>query len=146
MARVFRSFEFKAANYRAAVPDFEIVKRSIRTLRSSLEAYIRKYPGFARSLVPLEILSPDAPECARRMHTASLLTGVGPMAAVAGTFSQMVAEMCQQKTGLSADPPTASSPTAFPPPDSRPFRCGQLRDNSPLRWAFSGSSAEAAVH
>lgn len=75
--------------------------RSIKRLRNRLEEYIRRNPEFARSLSPLSELhetassaSPDSrvPECARRMHRASLLTGVGPMAAVAGTFSQMAVE------------------------------------------------------
>ena len=109
MTRTFRSFEFRAANYRTAVPDFEKVKRSIRSLRSSLEVYIQQHPEFAESLVPLRALGSSAPECARRMHAASLLTGVGPMAAVAGTFSQMAVEMCQKNTFFSPAETSAGS-------------------------------------
>lgn len=115
MTRAFRSFEFRAANYRTAVPDFEKVKRNIRSLRSSLEAYIRQHPEFAESLVPLQALAASAPECARRMHEASLLTGVGPMAAVAGTFSQMAVEMCQNSTPFSPAAPTPAAPTPATP-------------------------------
>jgi len=41
------------------------------------------HPHFARSLIPLEDLAAPSPESAGRMHRASRLTGVGPMAAVA---------------------------------------------------------------
>ena len=62
-----------------------------RRLRGQIRSYAAVHPDFLTSLVPLEA-SEKAPEIVRRMCRASGLTGVGPMAAVAGTVAQMVAE------------------------------------------------------
>src|SRR5512135_9077 len=59
--------------------------------RHQLEAYIARHPEFLRSLSPVRLL-PGAPESARRMAEAAGIAGVGPMAAVAGTFSELVGE------------------------------------------------------
>jgi len=58
-------------------------------LRRDLESYIRSDPGFFSSLEPVE-LKKGAPEIARVMAEAGLKAGVGPMAAVAGAFSEFV--------------------------------------------------------
>jgi len=97
MSRTFRGFEFRNANYRVAVPDFDQARKITHNLRGTLEKFIVRYPEFGRSLIPLSQLPEPAPESARRMHAASQLTGVGPMAAVAGTFAQMAVEMCRQE-------------------------------------------------
>lgn len=55
--------------------------------RSALDDYIRLHPNFKENLTPLPE-DKSAPEIARRMMEASRLTGLGPMAAVAGAFSQ----------------------------------------------------------
>jgi ApbE superfamily uncharacterized protein (UPF0280 family) len=89
-----RSFEFfnhKEANFRLHSDSNQVLKREIVRQRAILDAYISEHPEFRASLVPVEILE-DAPEIVKRMHHASLLTGVGPMAAVAGTFSQLACE------------------------------------------------------
>lgn len=104
MSRTFRGFEFRSANYRVAVSDFDQARKSIRNLWGTLEKYLVRYPEFARSLTPLSELPEPAPESARRMHAASQLTGVGPMAAVAGTFAQMAVEMCRREFESSGSP------------------------------------------
>ncbi len=104
MSRTFRAFGFRSANYRVAVPDFDQAGKSIRNLWGSLEEYLIRHPEFARSLTPLSQLPEPTPESARRMHAASLLTGVGPMAAVAGTFAQTAVEMCRGEFESSASP------------------------------------------
>jgi ApbE superfamily uncharacterized protein (UPF0280 family) len=57
--------------------------------RYHLEEYIRKYPAFAHTLVPLP---PDeyAPPLIRKMLHASRLAQVGPMASVAGALAEQV--------------------------------------------------------
>ena len=57
--------------------------------RLQVEAYIIKYPEFARSLVPV---SRDdlAPPLIKEMIQGSRIAGVGPMAAVAGTIAEYV--------------------------------------------------------
>lgn len=63
----------------------------VRLLRGQILAYAAIHPEFLPSLTPLEA-DPHAPEIIRRMCRAGRLTNVGPMAAVAGTVAQMVAE------------------------------------------------------
>jgi len=61
----------------------------VSRLRRDLESYIRLDPVFFSSLEPVE-LKKSAPEIARAMAEAGLKAGVGPMAAVAGAFSEFV--------------------------------------------------------
>jgi hypothetical protein len=89
--REYRSFSFKGANFRIACPRFALLTREIRRLRNGLEEYIARQPEFRTALAPIRLL-PGAPEVALRMHAASLATGVGPMAAVAGAMAQLAAE------------------------------------------------------
>lgn len=63
----------------------------VRKYRRQLEEYIARQPKFLTSLEPVEPL-PGAPDIAVRMCTAAKAAGVGPMAAVAGAFSQIVGE------------------------------------------------------
>ena len=64
---------------------------AVRELRGQIRAYAAIHPEFLTSLAPLEA-DARAPEIVRRMCRAGGLTGVGPMAAVAGTVAQMTAE------------------------------------------------------
>ena len=89
--RNYQSFAFKGANFRIACPLFGRLTREIRRQRNLLEEYIARQPEFLKALAPIELL-PGAPEVAARMHAASLATGVGPMAAVAGAMAQLAAE------------------------------------------------------
>lgn len=90
-AREYRSFGFRGANFRISCPLFERLTREIRRQRRLLEDYLRRQPEFRTALAPVPLL-PGAPEVAVRMHRASLATGVGPMAAVAGAMAQLAAE------------------------------------------------------
>jgi len=63
--------------------------QAVSRLRRDLESYIRMDPNFFSSLEPLE-LKDSAPEIARAMAEAAKKAGVGPMAAVAGAFSEFV--------------------------------------------------------
>lgn len=63
--------------------------RAVLRLRLDLESYIESDPEFFSSLQPLE-LKDDAPKIARVMAEAGKIAGVGPMAAVAGAFSEFV--------------------------------------------------------
>ena len=64
---------------------------SVHRHRAHLEAYISSHPDFLTALTPL---APDdlAPDIVRDMIKAARLTGVGPMAAVAGAVAQHVGE------------------------------------------------------
>jgi len=64
---------------------------SITLERHRLELYIKKHPEFLITLKPYNC-EWDAPLIVKRMCRAAELAGVGPMAAVAGAFSQIVGE------------------------------------------------------
>ncbi len=58
--------------------------------RSKLESYLEKDPEFQTSLEPYAA-GDDAPEIAKLLETSARAAGtVGPMAAVAGTFSELI--------------------------------------------------------
>jgi len=63
----------------------------VRTLRGELKNFMLLTPGFRESLRPVP--APEtAPLTARLMARAAEAVNVGPMAAVAGTFAQLVAD------------------------------------------------------
>ncbi len=101
--RTFHIFSWKEANFRIAAHDFEAAAAEIRQQRELLGNYIERCPEFCSSLVPLKLL-PGAPEIVVHMHQASLRTGVGPMAAVAGAVAQKTATAI-----LRADPSPAGA-------------------------------------
>jgi len=68
------------------------IEERVYRVRAGLETYIASHPEFLTSLEPVA-LKPGAPEIARRMARASMLAGVGPMAAVAGAFAEEVGEV-----------------------------------------------------
>jgi uncharacterized protein len=94
--RSFRSFSFRGAHYRISSEAYDTAVRELVRLRKELEAYLALNPLFASAMAPLEALPTGTgrslPESVLRMHNASLKIGVGPMAAVAGTFAQLAAE------------------------------------------------------
>ncbi|MEN6440279.1 MAG: UPF0280 family protein [Syntrophobacter sp.] len=63
---------------------------AVLNCRLQIESYIASHELFLPSLKPLPD-DPLAPPLVRRMLTAALATGVGPMAAVAGAIAQAVA-------------------------------------------------------
>ena len=62
---------------------------SLFKIRGSLESYINDHPDFLTSLSPLSI-DDMAPPVVREMLKASMVAGVGPMAAVAGAVADYV--------------------------------------------------------
>ena len=89
--REFLSFVYKDARFRISRPGFDAATRAIRDQRKALEAYLPLNPAFRDSLVPVSVL-PNAPALVLSMHRASFATGVGPMAAVAGTFAELAGQ------------------------------------------------------
>jgi len=89
--RYYQRFVHRDAGFRICSTHPEVIRGEIRRQRIILETYISRHPDFATALEPLELL-PGAPEVARRMQAASEATGVGPMAAVAGTMAQLAVE------------------------------------------------------
>ena len=86
----YSDFSHKGAIYRIGAENPQIVKDEIKRLRLQLEAYIDIYPDFKDSLIPIKSTR-YAPEIALRMHRAAELTGVGPLAAVAGAIADFSA-------------------------------------------------------
>ncbi len=91
IARRYRSFSWKETALRVACAEFELVTAAVVARRRELERYIVRQPEFQHSLSPVALLD-DAPEIARRMAAAAWLTGLGPMAAVAGALAQFGVE------------------------------------------------------
>lgn len=80
------------------VKDF--VYHQIVRLRRQLEEYIKTDPGFFTSLSPYRVLE-NAPDIAHKCSAAGTLAGVGPMAAVAGAFSQEIGKRVLEKFNIS---------------------------------------------
>ncbi len=70
-------------------PLVERTRDLVLQYRGHIEGYIRRFPGFAASLVPWTLPGP-APAVVRDMAAAGAAAGVGPMAAVAGAIAQRV--------------------------------------------------------
>ncbi len=105
--RSFTTFRYRDASYRIS-PDekspygpilYRIITSEITALRDELEAYIKLQPEFLKSLVPLDLL-PGAPTSALIMAEAARKTGIGPMAAVAGTVAQLAASRAAEEFSL----------------------------------------------
>jgi uncharacterized protein len=90
VALPFLSFTYRRAWYRIHSSDVCTVTGEIIRQRHLLEEYIRRYPAFGKSLVPIPE-GPDPPDIAVEMHIAAEKTGVGPMAAVAGAIAERAA-------------------------------------------------------
>jgi ApbE superfamily uncharacterized protein (UPF0280 family) len=67
----------------------EIARTSVHKYRRFIEEYIRHRPNFLDSFVPIES-DEMAPAIIKDMLNASRLSGVGPMASVAGAIAQYV--------------------------------------------------------
>lgn len=67
------------------------VTEEIISLRTELTNYIKQNPEFKTSLLPI-IVADDAPEIVKTMVSCSFASNTGPMSAIAGAFSQLVAE------------------------------------------------------
>jgi ApbE superfamily uncharacterized protein (UPF0280 family) len=91
--RIWKKFSYLGANFKISSSGYETICNEIIEQRTHLSSYIKTHSNFIDSMVPLpEGIDADAPDIAKRMHRASLLTGIGPMAAVAGINAQIAAE------------------------------------------------------
>ncbi|HPR32759.1 MAG TPA: hypothetical protein PLK12_11715, partial [Prolixibacteraceae bacterium] len=64
-------------------------------IRNELEQYILENPLFAASFSPVEVPT-SAPPIARIMASAAQRAGTGPMAAVAGAFSEWIGTLIRE--------------------------------------------------
>lgn len=85
------------ASYKPEMPEFCI--NLISGLRTDMEHYLKKDPGYATALTPHDPLC-DAPAIFREMSAAARQTGIGPMSAVAGAVARYTALALQQKFGV----------------------------------------------
>jgi uncharacterized protein len=84
-------------SYRHEMESFAFQK--LIELRYELESYIHSYPGFQTSFVPVTIRAND-PAIAVEMAKAGKIAGTGPMAAVAGAFSEFVGKALQKEFNI----------------------------------------------
>lgn len=71
----------------------------VKELRHLLELYLLGDPLFGKTFDPHSV-QPNAPEIVTCMADASKVAGVGPMASVAGAFSEAVGRYLMQKFGI----------------------------------------------
>ncbi len=74
-------------NIQAQTDLTDISIKAVLNCRNYIENYIKLYPEFATSLVPLK-QSETAPKIIKKMIKAGKLTGTGPMASVAGIVAE----------------------------------------------------------
>ncbi len=74
----------------------EIALSKVIALRTEMEAYLLNDPEFGRTFAPHRA-EPNAPEIVKIMADAAKRAGVGPMAAVAGAFSEMIGRHLMEK-------------------------------------------------
>ena len=77
--------------------DQEFVKEKIRSLRWDIESYIDRDRRFLSSLKPIEVEF-SAPGIVKRMSEAANISGVGPMAAVAGAIVEFLGKALLKKS------------------------------------------------
>jgi hypothetical protein len=75
------------ASFSDEMKDVSFLK--VKELRLVLEEYLLKDPVFGKTFDPHRV-EPNAPEIVKTMAEAANMAGVGPMAAVAGAFSEAV--------------------------------------------------------
>jgi uncharacterized protein len=74
----------------------EFARNKLIGLRFTLERYIQQNPLFGSSLIPIETTNGD-PEIAVEMSRVAKIAGTGPMAAVAGAFSEYIGKAIQKE-------------------------------------------------
>lgn len=74
----------------------EVAYSKVVQLRSEMEAYLLNDPVFGKTFEPHQV-EPNAPEIVKVMAEAANRAGVGPMASVAGAFSEMVGRHLMQQ-------------------------------------------------
>ena len=91
--RSFKTFFHKNARYEICCKQdkYQLVIEEIIKQRQIIENYIRIHKEFQHSFVPIE-LKTKTESIIQRMQKASELTGIGPMAGVAGAIAQAAAE------------------------------------------------------
>jgi uncharacterized protein len=82
------------ASFEPSIINF--AQRELINLRLELEKYIHGFPEFATTYHPIK-LPANSPEIAFRMGKAAEIAEVGPMAAVAGAFSEFIGRAIQKK-------------------------------------------------
>lgn len=74
----------------------EVARTKAIALRTEIEAYLLTDPVFGKTFEP-HAVKPNAPEIVNRMADAAYRAGVGPMAAVAGAFSETIGQYLMQQ-------------------------------------------------
>jgi len=80
-------------SFKEEMKDVALLK--VKELRAEMETYLLKDPIFGTTFEPYRV-EPNAPEIVKVMAEAADRAGVGPMASVAGAFSEMVGRHLMQ--------------------------------------------------
>lgn len=71
--------------------------QAVLKCRNYIEQYIRQYPDFATSFVPIEVMG-IAPQIINKMIEAAKTSKVGPMAAIAGAIAEYAGNALLEKS------------------------------------------------
>jgi ApbE superfamily uncharacterized protein (UPF0280 family) len=77
----------------------QVALAKVIALRTEMEVYLLIDPMFGKTFEP-HAIKPNPPEIVNRMADAASRAGVGPMAAVAGAFSEMVGQHLMQQFSI----------------------------------------------
>ncbi len=77
----------------------DFIDRQCRALRTAVEAYLAGHPEFGTSHLPLDCAQ-DAPEMIKALAACSRKANVGPMAGIAGAFSEHLGKACSRHFGF----------------------------------------------
>lgn len=81
-------------SFREEMPEVALAK--VIAVRTEMEVYLLTDPVFGKTFEPHQV-KPNAPEIVNRMAEAARRAGVGPMAAVAGAFSEAIGQYLMQQ-------------------------------------------------
>jgi uncharacterized protein len=77
----------------------DVARVKVIALRTEIEAYLMTDPVFGKTYEP-HVVKPNAPEIVRVMAEAGQRANVGPMAAVAGAFSEAIGQHLMQQFSI----------------------------------------------
>lgn len=78
----------------------EVARETVRKLRLEMEQYLMTDPEFGKTFLPYES-KPNAPEIVQILAAAGKQAGTGPMAAVAGAFSEQLGKVLLEQFNIS---------------------------------------------
>ncbi len=103
MEKIRSVFSYKDSKFLVYADSDKSVKQAeceIIKQRTAIEKFIVHCPEFLSSLKPLAQIPENSPQVVKEMHEASVLSGVGPMAGVAGAIAEKACRKMSKSSGF----------------------------------------------